>query len=103
MIKVVTNNDLSEAKNAAAAVIDFNATWCGPCKMLGPVLEKISDEMAGQAVFYGVDVDENSDLAEEFSVMSIPTIVILKNGEVVAQRLGFAPEPILTEWLKSNL
>ncbi|MBQ1290869.1 MAG: thioredoxin [Lachnospiraceae bacterium] len=103
MIQTVVNNDLSEAKSAAAAVVDFNATWCGPCKMLGPVLEKLSGEMADKASFYGVDVDENSDLAEEFGVMSIPTLVILKNGEKVAERLGFAPEPILKSWLESNL
>ena len=59
--------------------------------------------MADKASFYGVDVDENSDLAEEFGVMSIPTLVILKNGEKVAERLGFAPEPILKSWLESNL
>ncbi len=103
MIQTVVNNDLSEAKSVAAAVVDFNATWCGPCKMLGPVLEKLSGEMADKASFYGVDVDENSDLAEEFGVMSIPTLVILKNGEKVAERLGFAPEPILKSWLESNL
>ena len=103
MIQTVVNNDLSEAKSAAAAVVDFNATWCGPCKMLGPVLEKLSGEMADRASFYGVDVDENSDLAEEFGIMSIPTLVILKNGEKVAERLGFAPEPILKSWLESNL
>ena len=103
MIQTVVNNDLSEAKSAAAAVVDFNATWCGPCKMLGPVLEKLSGEMADKASFYGVDVDENSDLAEEFGVMSIPTLVILKNGEKVAERVGFAPEPILKSWLESNL
>ena len=103
MIQTVVNNDLSEAKSAAAAVVDFNATWCGPCKMLGPVLEKLSGEMADKASFYGVDVDVNSDLAEEFGVMSIPTLVILKNGEKVAERLGFAPEPILKSWLESNL
>ena len=103
MIQTVVNNDLSEAKSAAAAVVDFNATWCGPCKMLGPVLEKLSGEMADKASFYGVDVDENSDLAEAFGVMSIPTLVILKNGEKVAERLGFAPEPILKSWLESNL
>lgn len=103
MIQTVVNNDLSAAKSAAAAVVDFNATWCGPCKMLGPVLEKLSGEMADKASFYGVDVDENSDLAEEFGVMSIPTLVILKNGEKVAERLGFAPEPILKSWLESNL
>ena len=103
MIQTVVNNDLSEAKSAAAAVVDFNATWCGPCKMLGPVLEKLSGEMADKASFYGVDVDENSDLAEEFGVMSIPTLVILKNGEKVAERLGFAREPILKSWLESNL
>lgn len=102
MIKVVTNNDLSEAKKAPVAVVDFNATWCGPCKMLGPVLEKISDEMTNVA-FFGVDVDENSDLAQEFGVMSIPTLIILKNGEQVAQQVGFVPGPALTSWITSNV
>ena len=65
MVKIITNNDMSEAKSSKLAVIDFSATWCGPCQMLAPVMEELSEELAGKVDIYSVDVDKNSELAEE--------------------------------------
>ncbi len=87
----------------AVAVVDFSATWCGPCRMLAPVLEEISDELAGKANFYNVDVDDDGALAAGFGISSVPTVLILKNGKVADQSLGFRPGPAMKSWIESNL
>ena len=93
----------AEATKSAVAVVDFSATWCGPCKMLAPVLETVSEKLAGQADFYNVDVDEAPQLAMAYRVNSVPCVVLLKNGEFVAQSIGFKPEQMLSAWISSNL
>ena len=103
MIKPITNNDMTEAHAQKVAVVDFNATWCGPCRMLGPVLEELSDELAGQVAFYGCDVDENDELAGKFGIMSVPTVLLLQNGEKAAVQVGFRPKADYLNWIKSNL
>ena len=92
MLNTVANNDISAAKSAAKAFIDFNATWCGPCRMLAPIVDELADEFDGKVEFYSVDVDENPDLAQEFGVMSIPTLVVLKDGAEAAKHIGFIPK-----------
>lgn len=101
MITHIENNDFNEALSSNLAVVDFSATWCNPCRMLAPVLEELSDEMDGEADFYGVDVDENKELATEYSIQSIPAIVILSNGEEVARMVGFRPKEELEELIKT--
>ena len=93
----------NEAMKAPAAVVDFNATWCGPCRMLAPVLEDISGKYEGKVSFYSVDVDESPELAMQFRVNSVPCLVLLKNGQFADQSIGFRPEPQLTAWIDSNL
>ena len=93
----------AEAKKSAVAVVDFSATWCGPCKMLAPVLETVSEKLAGQAAFYNVDVDDAPELAAEYRVNSVPCVVLMKNGEFISQSIGFKPEAQITDWIKSNL
>ncbi len=87
----------------AAAVVDFSATWCGPCRMLAPVLEEISEEMAGKVNFYNVDVDDDSALAAGFGISSVPTVLLLKEGKVAAQSVGFKPGPAMKSWIEGNL
>ena len=87
----------------AAAVVDFSATWCGPCRMLAPILEDISEELAGKANFYNVDVDECNGLAMGFGISSVPTVLILKNGKVADHSLGFRPGPDRKKWIEANL
>jgi len=104
MVRKINEQEFNaEARNADAAVIDFNATWCGPCRMMAPVLEKISDELEGQVNFYAVDVDENPELAAEYRVQSIPCLVLMKKGAFVDQSIGFKPQPAITSWIKGNL
>ena len=88
MVKKITNNDLNEAKKGAA-VVDFSAVWCGPCQMLAPVMEELSEELSGKAEFYNADSDENMELAQEYRIVSIPAVIVLKDGVEVARTVGF--------------
>lgn len=99
MVTKISNNDLSQAKTQGIAVLDFSATWCGPCQMLAPVLHELADEMAGKAAFYGIDVDENRSLALEYGVSSIPCLVVLKNGKEAGRSVGFLPKQALQDML----
>ncbi|NBW76565.1 MAG: thioredoxin [Sphingomonadaceae bacterium] len=84
-------------------LVDFWADWCGPCKMIAPALEEISEELADQVTIAKVDIMENTDIAAKFGVQSIPLMVLFKNGEPVAQKLGAAPKSQLKGWLESVL
>ncbi len=104
MVKKVNEQEFNtEVRAADVAVVDFNATWCGPCRMLAPVLEEVSEELEGQVSFYSVDVDECEGLAREFRVMSVPNLVLLKKGQFADQSVGFKPQPALTAWIRGNL
>ena len=76
MVTKISNNDLSQAKAQGVAVLDFSATWCGPCQMLAPVLHELADEVGSKAAFYSIDVDENRQLAAEYGISSIPCLVV---------------------------
>ncbi len=89
------------AEGNGAAVVDFWATWCGPCKMLGPTIEELADELEGQAVVGKVDVDENRELASQFGVMSIPTVVFFKDGKEVTRLVGVQSKEKLLETVNS--
>lgn len=105
MVKQVNTTEFDEIiKNSAVPVVcDFFATWCGPCKMLAPVMEETSEEMKDKVEFLKVDVDENMDLAGRYSIMSIPLLLIFKNGEVVDKSLGFMSKSEVKEFINKNL
>ncbi|MDP3905597.1 thioredoxin [Novosphingobium sp.] len=84
-------------------LVDFWADWCGPCKMIAPALEEISEELADQITIAKVDIMDNTDTAAKFGVQSIPLMILFKNGEPVAQKLGAAPKSQLKGWLESVL
>lgn len=84
-------------------LVDFWADWCGPCKMIAPALEEISDELAGQVKIAKIDIMENTDIAAQMGVQSMPLMVLFKNGKPVAQKLGAAPKGQLKAWLESEL
>ena len=84
-------------------LVDFWADWCGPCKMIAPALEEISEELAGQVKIAKIDIMENTDIAAQMGVQSIPLMVLFKNGEAVARKLGAAPKSQLKGWLESEL
>jgi len=83
-------------------VVDFWAEWCGPCKMLGPVLEEIAAELQGQLVIGKVNVDENPTTPGKYGIRSIPTLMLFKDGQVVATKIGSVPKAALQAWIKEN-
>ena len=104
MVKHVNSQELEKLLQGDKPVVcDFWATWCGPCRMLAPVFEDISDKMGDKAVFVKVDVDVNEDAAVKYGIMQIPNIVVFKGGKYTANRLGFAPEETLKAFLNENL
>lgn len=76
-------------------VIDFWATWCGPCRQVAPIVEELSEEFAGKINVVKCDVDENADLAAEYNIRTIPTILFIKGGQVVEKHVGSAPKDVL--------
>lgn len=104
MVKKINEEQFrNEAAKSEAALVDFSATWCGPCRMLAPVVEALSEEFAGRVDFYNVDVDECPELAGQYRVQSIPCLVLLKDGHFVDQSVGFRPQAMLSQWIKSKL
>lgn len=103
MVKKINEAEFSEAEGKAAAVIDFNAVWCGPCRMLGPVLSELSDEYTGKVDFYSVDVDQNQDLAVKYGISSIPALIVLKDGEEAGRQVGFVPKPALKSFIDNAI
>lgn len=99
MAKIVNSEEFRSNLNEGLVVVDFFATWCGPCKMLAPVFEELSSEMDGKATFLKVDVDQCGDIAREYSISTIPTMIIFKNGEKQETMVGFLPK----ESIKSNI
>jgi len=99
-VKVDNSNfrtDVLEAKEPV--VVDFWAEWCGPCKMIGPSLEEISAELNGKVKVAKLNIDENPELAAQFGVRSIPTLMIFKGGEVADIKVGAAPKTALSHWI----
>ena len=93
MVKHINQDEFEKEvlNQEGVVVVDFFATWCGPCKMLAPEIEKLADEYVGQVPVVKVDVDEEPELARRYNVMSIPTLFVFKNGEAVATMMGFQP------------
>lgn len=103
MVKKISENEFQQVTDAQVAVIDFSAVWCGPCKMLAPVLETVSEELGDKAAFYNVDVDENPGLAAKYGITNIPALVVLKNGEKVDQQVGFQPKENISQFIQAQL
>lgn len=97
-MEIKTEQEFNEKINGDYILVDFFATWCGPCKMLGPILENVSRNIE----VLKVDVDKFENLARNYSVMSIPTLILFKKGQIVDKKIGFIPEVMLNEWIDNN-
>lgn len=84
-------------------LVDFWAEWCGPCKMIGPALEEISDELAGRVVIAKMNIDDHPNMAGQLGVRGIPSMMLFKGGQKVAEKVGAAPKSALKGWLESAL
>ena len=101
---VVTDSDFDTfIKKYPVVIVDCWAVWCPPCKMLEPVIESLAGEYAGKIVFGKLNVDQNKEVAVKYNVMSIPTLLVFKNGKDVDRIVGAMPEPVLEEKIKPYL
>lgn len=105
MAKIFTDNDFNEEvlKSEIPVLVDFYADWCGPCKMMAPVVEQLAEEMDGKAKVGKLNIDENMDIAEKYSVMNIPTFLIFKDGQEKARMVGAVSKNELINKLEQTL
>ena len=97
-MEIKTIEEFNEFINNDCVIVDFYATWCGPCKMQAPVLDELSNSRS-EVKIGKVDVDKLQSLAQQYAVMSIPTLLLFKNGKLIDKKIGFTALPLLTEWI----
>ena len=93
--------DSKVMKSKTPVLLDFHASWCGPCKQLGPILEELAPAYAGKVSFYKVDIDEAPDAAAKYGIQGVPTMVVVKDGNTADQRSGLMPKSQIVKWLDS--
>lgn len=98
MVKKIENNDMSEVLSSKCALVDFSAAWCGPCNMIGPIVEQLSEEKS-DVEFFNVDVDKNPDLAMGYRIQSIPALVLFKDGKEADRSIGVIPKDKIEEFI----
>jgi len=97
------NFEAEVLKSASPVVVDFWAEWCGPCRMIGPVLEELSGTLGSKVKIVKLNVDESPITAGKYGIMSIPTLMIFKNGEMAARQIGAAPKQKLEQWITTSV
>lgn len=104
-VKTLNVHNIDEVifKSQKPVLIDFSASWCGPCKMQAPIVDDIAEEMQDKAIVAKLDIDENPELAAQFSVMSIPTLIVLKNGRMIMRKTGLTPKKVLSDALTTAM
>jgi thioredoxin 1 len=103
-VQVLTDETFDQMiQSDKPVLVDFFATWCGPCKMLAPVLEEIADELKDKLSIAKLDVDLNPETTQKYGVMSMPTLILFKNGKPVKQHIGYAPKSVLIQKLEPEL
>jgi thioredoxin 1 len=100
----ITDSNFEEIINSEKPVlVDFWAEWCGPCKMIGPLVEELANEFDGKAIIGKVDVDTNPEVSAKFGIRSIPTLLVFKGGEIVDKQVGAVPKSVLSEKIEAQL
>lgn len=101
MAKIVNDSNFEEEvlKSELPVLVDFFATWCGPCRMLGPVIEKLAVELEGKAKIVKLDIDESPETTDEYGIMAVPTLIVFKDGEAVQQMQGVQPVNVILDAL----
>jgi len=102
-IEITDANFEEVIKSEKPILVDFWAEWCGPCKMIGPIVEELAGDYEGKAVIGKVDVDSNPSVAQAFGIRSIPTLLFFKDGQIVAKQVGAVPKAILSQKLEAQL
>ncbi|MGN1201403.1 MAG: thioredoxin [Candidatus Caccovivens sp.] len=102
-MEIITEKNFDEKIKNGVVLVDFFATWCGPCRMLSPILEDVKEELGDAVEIYKVDVDEDENLARKFGVMSIPTIFVFVDGKQVDKHIGLMSQEDIVDVLKSYL
>lgn len=103
MINIENSNHFDEVITNGVTLVDFHATWCGPCRMLSPIIEELDNEMGKKITVAKVDVDECNDIAIKYSINAIPAILVFKDGELKKMNVGFVPKDDLKELIESVL
>lgn len=105
MVKDITDSDFeNEVTNSKETVlVDFWAEWCGPCKMLTPIIEQIAEEMSDKIKIVKMDIDANPEVASSLGIRSIPTMMIFKEGKEIGSKIGALPKNSIKEWIESSL
>ena len=104
MAKVATNANFADMlQDDKLVIVDFWAVWCGPCRMLSPIVDEIAEEMADKVTVVKCNVDDCEDIAMQYRIMSIPTLIFFKNGEIVDKTVGARPKSALVEKINAHL
>lgn len=105
MAREINDNNFTESvlESSQVALLDFWAQWCGPCRAIAPIIEELSEEFEGKAIIGKVDVDQNQEIAFQYNIRSIPTILIIKNGEVVERHVGATTKAVLKAKLEKHI
>jgi len=102
-VKHIKGNEIEDAVNDKDKItlVDFSASWCGPCKMLDPVLNQVSDDLEGKVMFYHIDVDESPAASSKFGIRGVPTMIVFHNGDEIDRMVGFRDRNALQQQLES--
>ncbi len=102
-IEITDSNFEEVIQSTKPVLVDFWAEWCGPCKMIGPVVEELASDYDGKAVIGKVDVDTNPEISAKYGIRSIPTLLVFKDGEIVDKQIGAVPKGVLSQKLDAQI